>query len=155
MVVHSAQKGDHMEQAVEAMSTIPFRMYEAWNRGDASGFFADFAEDALSVELEGTVYRNRADMIAAQEALFDTALKGSQLVNGEVVFARIISPGVGVVHSRVGLLMPGESERPSTRFSMQLFVAVWQNERWTVVTLENARMLSLETMQALESLPVA
>jgi uncharacterized protein (TIGR02246 family) len=141
-----------MEQSVEAMSAIPLRMYEAWNRGDVAGFFADFAEDALFAELEGTIYRSRADMIAAHEELFATVLKGSRLVRGEVQFARIISPGVGVVNSRVGILMPGEEEPPSTRFSMQLFVTVWRNDRWLVVALENARILSLESMAALESL---
>lgn len=152
MVTHKSQKGDHMEQSVEAMSAIPGRMYEAWNRGDVAGFFADFAEDALFAELEGTIYRSRAEAIAAHEQLIGTVMKGSQLVRGEVPFARIISPGVGVVHSRVGILMPGEEEPPSTRFSMQLFVTVWRNDRWVVAALENARLLSLETMAALESL---
>jgi uncharacterized protein (TIGR02246 family) len=152
MVAQASQKGDHMEQSVEAMSAIPGRMYDAWNRGDVAGFFADFAEDALFAELEGTIYRSRAEMVAAHEELFATVLKGSRLVRGEVPFARIISPGVGVVHGRVGILMPGEEEPPSTRFSMQLFVTVWRNDRWLVVALENARILSLESMAALESL---
>jgi uncharacterized protein (TIGR02246 family) len=141
-----------MEQSVEAMSAIPIRMYEAWNRGDVIGFFADFAEDVLFAELEGTIYRSRAEAIAAHEVLLDTAMKGSKLVRGEVHFARIVSPGVGVVHSRVGILMPGEEEPPATRFSMQLFVTVWRNDRWVVQALENARLLSLETMAALETL---
>lgn len=141
-----------MEQSVEALSTIPTRMYEAWNRGDVAGFFADFTEDVLFAELEGTIYRSRAAAIAAHEVLLDTAMKGSKLVQGEVHFARIVSPGVGVVHSRVGILLPGEDEPPSTRFSMQLFVTVWRDDRWEVAALENARLLSLETMGALESL---
>src|SRR5947209_13243182 len=127
MVVYASQKGDHMERSIEAMSAIPGRMYEAWNRGDVAGFFADFAEDALFAELEGTIYRSRAEMIAAHEALFETVIKGSQLVQGEVGFARLVSPDIGVVNSRVGMLMPGEKEPPSTRFSMQLFVVAWQN----------------------------
>jgi uncharacterized protein (TIGR02246 family) len=141
-----------MEQSVEAMNAIPARMVEAWNRGDAAGFFADFAEDAVSVEVEGTVFRSRAEMIAAQEAMFGTVLKGSRLVRGEVPFARIVSPGVGVVHHRVGLLMPGEKEAPETRISMQLYVMVWRDDRWVVAAMENARLLSLETMAAIETM---
>ena len=106
--MYESQKGDHMEQSVEA--------------------------------------------IEAHEEILATVMKGSQLVRGEVPFARIVSPGVGVVHSRVGILMPGEQEPPSTRYSMQLFVTVWRDDRWVVVALENARLLSLETMGALESL---
>jgi uncharacterized protein (TIGR02246 family) len=141
-----------MEQSVEAMNAIPARMLEAWNRGDVTGFFADFAEDVLFAELEGTIYRSRAEAIAAHEELFATVMKGSRLVRGEVLFARIISPGVGVVHHRVGILMPGEEEPPPTRFSMQLYVMVWRDDRWVIAALENARLLSLEMMAALESL---
>ncbi|MFS8201745.1 SgcJ/EcaC family oxidoreductase [Streptomyces sp. CWNU-52B] len=140
------------EQSVEAMSAIPGRMYEAWNRGDAAGFFADFAEDALFVELEGTIYRSRAEMVAVQAELFGTVLKGSRLVRGEVPFARIVGGGVGVVHGRVSMLMPGEEQPPPTRVSMQLFVTEWRDDRWVVVALENARLLSMESMAVLESL---
>ncbi|GLY96959.1 hypothetical protein Acsp02_42130 [Actinoplanes sp. NBRC 103695] len=144
-----------LEQSVEAISAIPHRMYEAWNRGDVAGFFADFAEDVVFAELEGTIYRSRAEAVAAHEVLLDTVMKGSRLERGEVHFARIVSPGVGVVHSRVGILMPGEQEPPSTRYSMQLFVTVWQEDRWVVVALENARLLSLQSMAALESMPAS
>jgi uncharacterized protein (TIGR02246 family) len=143
-----------MEQSVEAMNAIPARMIEAWNRGDATGFFADFAEDAVSVELEGTIFRSRAEMVASQETIFATVMKGSRLVHGEVPFARIVSPGVGVVHHRMGILMPGEEEPPPTRFCMQLFVVVWRDDRWVVTAMENARLLSLETMAALETMAV-
>ncbi len=142
-----------MEQSVEAMSAVPARMVEAWNRGDVGGFFADFAEDVVFAELEGTIYRSRAEAITAHEGLFASVMKGSQLVRGEVPFARIVSPGVGVVHHRVGILMPGEQQPPATRFSMQLYVMVWRDERWQVAALENARLLSLDMMAALESLP--
>jgi uncharacterized protein (TIGR02246 family) len=141
-----------MEQSVEALNAIPARMVGAWNRGDVAGFFADFAEDAVFAELEGTFYRSRAEMVAAHEELFGTVLKGSRLVQGEVPYARIISPGVGVVYQRVGILMPGEEEPPPTRFSMQLYVAVWRDDRWVVVAVENSRLLSLEAV--LESLAV-
>jgi len=141
-----------MAQSVEAMSAIPARMIEAWNRADAAGFFADFADDAVSAEVDGTIFRSRTEMIAAQEAMFGTVLKGSRLVRGEVPFAKIVSPGAGVVHHRVGLLMPGEKEAPATRFSMQLYVMVWRDDRWVVAAMENARVLSLETMAAIETM---
>lgn len=143
-----------MDQSVAAMNAIPARMIEAWNRGDAKGFFADFAEDAVSAEVDGTIFRSRTEMIAAQEKLFGTMLKGSRLVGGEVPFTRIVSPGVGVVHHRVGLLMPGEKEAPATRISMQLYVMVWQDDRWVVAAMESARLLSLETMAAIETMAV-
>ncbi len=103
------------------------------------------------MELEGTTYRC-ADMVAAQAEAFRTILGGSRMVRGEVHEARIISPGVGVLHARVAVLMPGEEEPPPTRTSMQLFVTVWRDDRWVVVAPENARVLSLDAMMTPESL---
>ena len=143
------------EPILEALRGIPARMHQAWNRGDVEGFFADFADDAVFAELEGTVYRERSHMIQAHQALFATVLKGSQLVQGEVVLAQIVSPGVGVVHSRVKILMPGEVEPPATRTSMQLYVAVRRDQRWIVTVLQNGRLLPLPVLAAMESLPAA
>jgi uncharacterized protein (TIGR02246 family) len=141
------------QESVAAMSAIPARMVEAWNRADATGFYADFADDVVFVELEGTIYRSRADAIAAQEQVFATVMKGSRLVRAQIPFAQLVSPDVGVVHQRVGLLMPGEQEPPATRYSMQLYVMAWRDGRWVVAALENARLLTMESLMALESMP--
>ncbi|MHA6759387.1 SgcJ/EcaC family oxidoreductase [Streptacidiphilus sp. PAMC 29251] len=98
-----------MEQSVEAMSAIPARMNEGWNNGDAAAFVADFADDAELVDFEGTVHKGREAVIACNQPLFDTVLKGSRLVRGEVPFARIVRPGWGVVHHRVSMVMPGRA----------------------------------------------
>ncbi|MGI5149547.1 SgcJ/EcaC family oxidoreductase [Plantactinospora sp. CA-294935] len=140
-----------MQHSVEAISAIPARMNEAWNRGDATAFFADFADDAEFADFEGTIYRGREHMIATHQPIFDTVVKGSRLLHGEVPFARIIGPGCGVVHHRVGIAMPGEEEPPLSRYSMQLFVMSWQDDQWKVVALQNSRLISLEAVAVLES----
>ncbi|MBY8864055.1 SgcJ/EcaC family oxidoreductase [Nocardia sp. CA2R105] len=144
-----------MEQSVEAMRAIPARMLEGWNRGDAAAFLADFADDAELVDFEGTVHKGREQMIAAHQPIFDTVMKGSRLVQGEVLFARIVGPGWGVVHHRMVMAMPGEQQPPASRRFMQLLVAVWQHDRWEVASLQNSRLISLETAMALESLAAA
>jgi uncharacterized protein (TIGR02246 family) len=144
-----------MEQSVEAMSAIPARMNEGWNRGDAAAFLADFADDADLVDFEGTVHKGRERMIAFHQPVFDTVMKGSRLVRGEVLFARIVGPGSGVVHHRMVMAMPGEEEPPPTRVFLQLLAVVWQNDRWEVAALQNSRLISLETAMTLESLAVA
>ncbi|MFE9687991.1 SgcJ/EcaC family oxidoreductase [Streptomyces sp. NPDC006285] len=140
-----------MEQSVEAMSAIPARMNQGWNRGDATAFVADFADDAELVDFEGTIHKGREAVIAFNQPLFDTVLKGSRLVRGEVPFARIVRPGWGVVHHRVAMVMPGEEEPPSSRYFMQLLALVWQNDRWEIAALQNARLISLETAMALDA----
>lgn len=140
-----------MEQSIEALAAVPARMREAWDRGDSTAFFADFAEDAVFTEFEGTVQHGRAAMIAAQQPVLDTVMKGSRLVHGEVPYARIAGPGCGVVHHRAGILLPGEEEPPPVRFIMQLLVAAWQHDRWEVVAMQNSRVVSLASAMALES----
>ncbi|MER5644692.1 SgcJ/EcaC family oxidoreductase [Streptosporangium sp. NPDC002524] len=140
-----------MHRPIEAISAIPARMNEAWNRGDATAFFADFADDAEFADFEGTIYRGREQMIATHQPVFDTVMKGSRLLRGEVLFARTVGSGCGVVHHRVGIAMPGEKEPPPSRYSMQLFVVSRQNDRWEVVALQNSRRISLEAVMALES----
>ncbi|GAB7037015.1 MULTISPECIES: SgcJ/EcaC family oxidoreductase [Catenuloplanes] len=144
-----------MEQSVEALRAIPARMCAAWDRGDATGFYADFAEDAELVEFEGSILRGRAALVAANQQVFDTVMKGSRLVRGVVPFARVVAPGFGVVHHRAGILLPGETEPLSSRYVMQLLAAVWQHGRWEVVTLQNARVVSFEAMTVLDDLAAA
>ncbi|NIY70766.1 SgcJ/EcaC family oxidoreductase [Streptomyces malaysiensis] len=140
-----------MEQSVEAMSAIPARMMEGWNRGDAIAFAADLAEDAELVDFEGTIHKGRNAVIAFNQPLFDTVLKGSRLVRSEMPFARIVRPGWGVVHHRFSMVMPGEQEPLSSRYFMQLLAVTWNNDRWEVATLQNARCISLQSAMALDT----
>lgn len=140
-----------MNDSPESMGAIPARMNAAWNRGDAAGFFADFAGDAVFADFEGTVHHGRQEMVATHQQLFDTVLKGSRLVDGEVVFAKVLRPGWGVVHHRVGIALPDEEQPPPSRRSMQLFVMAFRDGRWVVVALQNSRLLSLDAVAVLEA----
>ncbi|NDZ78946.1 SgcJ/EcaC family oxidoreductase [Streptomyces sp. SID10853] len=139
-----------MEPTVEALSAVPARMIEGWNRGDAAAFVADFAQDAELVDFDGTVHKGRDTVIASQQPVFDTVLKGSRLVRSEVSFARVVGPGWGVVHHRFGMVMAGEKEPLPSRYFLQLFALVWQNDRWEVATLLNSRLVSLDAAMALD-----
>lgn len=140
-----------MQPSVEALSTLPARMIEGWNRGDAAAFAADLARDAELVDFDGTVHRGRDAVVAFQQPVFDTVLKGSRLVRGEVSFARIVGPGAGVVHHRFAMVTAGEEEPPPSRHFLQLFAVVWQNDRWEIATLLNSRRVSLEDAMALDA----
>lgn len=141
-----------METSAESMSAIPGRMNEGWNAGDAAAFLADFADDGELVDFEGSIHKGRDELIAFHRPLFDTVLKGTRLVRGEVQFARVVRPGWGVVHHRMAMLMPGEQEPPAHRAFLQLYAMVWQEGRWQIAALQNSRLVSLETAAALESL---
>ncbi|GAB6897228.1 SgcJ/EcaC family oxidoreductase [Kineosporia succinea] len=135
----------------QSLAEIPARMTQAWNRGDAAAFFADFAPDARLVEFEGTVVEGRDTLVRGQQPMFDTVLKGSRLVDGTVLFAQVVAPGVGIVHHRATLMMAGETQKLPTRVTMQLYVAHRRDERWEVVALQNGRVLSLENSFRLDA----
>lgn len=124
----------------DTLESIPARMREAWNRGDAAAFFADFADDAELVEFDGTVTRGRTAMIEAQRPMFATVLQGSRMVGGEVPFARVVAPGFGVVHHRVGILLAGQTEPAD---AMQLFAVVRRGDRWEVAAVQTARLVPM------------
>jgi len=139
-----------MQSAIEAMSAIPAGMAEAWNNGDATAFAADFADDAKFVAFEGTILNGPAEITAFHQPIFDTLLKGSRLVGNEVVFAQEIEPGWGVVHNRLGVIMPGENAPLPSRDSMQLIVVRLRHDRWEAVALQNSRILTLESQAVLD-----
>ncbi|MET0493311.1 MAG: SgcJ/EcaC family oxidoreductase [Actinoplanes sp.] len=139
-----------MQSAIEAMSAIPAGLAEAWNNGDATAFAADFAHDAEFVAFEGTVLHGPAEITAFHQPIFDTFLKGSRIVGSEVVFAREIEPGWGVVHNRLGVIMPGENAPLPSRDSMQLIVVRLRDNRWEAVALQNSRVLTLESQAVLD-----
>ena len=141
-----------MEQSVAAMGVIPARMNEAWNRGDATAFAADFADDAEFIAFEGTILTGRDEIVAYHQPLFDTVLKGSRLVDSRVAFARIVAPGWGVLHNRVGVLMPDDDAPLPSRDSMQLIVVRWSSEGWQAVALQNSRVIPLGTQLTLDAL---
>jgi uncharacterized protein (TIGR02246 family) len=57
-------------------------MFDAWGRGDAVAYHADFTDDADYVSFDGS-RRGKADSISSHANLFPTVLYGSRLV-GEV-----------------------------------------------------------------------
>jgi uncharacterized protein (TIGR02246 family) len=68
------------------------RMIEAWNKGSGADFAAPFTESADFVAFEGTHWKGRQEITAFHQKLFDTSVKGSRLVEGEVKFVRFLTP---------------------------------------------------------------
>lgn len=133
-----------------AVCAFPQRMIEAWNRGSSAGFAAAFTGDADFVAFEGTHLQGRERIAAFHQQLFDTAVKGTRLVDGRVVFVRFPAPGLAVMHATVGVVMPGEEVASPSRDSMQLFVAVKRDGEWRLRALLNARRLTLERQAFLD-----
>ena len=87
-------------------------MFDAWGRGDAAAYHADFTDDADYVSFDGS-RRGKADSISSHANLFPTVLYGSRLV-GEVESVRFLTPDVAVVHL-LGSIVEGWRQQPLRR----------------------------------------
>jgi len=126
-----------------AVRALPQGMIEAWNRGSAEDFAAPFMERADFVAFEGTHLEGRPRIAQFHREVFDNAVKGTRL-RGEVKFVHFSSPRLAVMHAVGSMALPGHEEALSSRDSMQLFVAVRQEDAWRLQAVLNARKLTLE-----------
>ncbi|MEU8150619.1 SgcJ/EcaC family oxidoreductase [Nonomuraea sp. NPDC048901] len=82
-----------------AIRTVLQRSQDAWNRGDGAAYGACFSDDATDVTFVGTVYHGGAEIGRAHQALFDSFLKGTQLVM-EILEIRRYGADTAVVVTR-------------------------------------------------------
>jgi uncharacterized protein (TIGR02246 family) len=82
-----------------AIRTVLQRSQDAWNRGDGAAYGACFSDDATDVTFVGTVYHGADEIGRAHQALFDSFLKGTQLVM-EILEIRRYGADTAVVVTR-------------------------------------------------------
>jgi uncharacterized protein (TIGR02246 family) len=118
-------------------------MFDAWGRGDAAAYHADFTDDADYVSFDGS-RRGKADSISSHANLFPTVLYGSRLV-GEVESVRFLTPDVAVVHL-LGSIVEGWRQQPlRRRLSRQTMVVVRRDGQWQITAFHNTRVRPLNT----------
>ena len=118
-------------------------MFDAWRRGDAAAYHADFTDDADYVSFDGS-RRGKADSISSHANLFPTVLYGSRLV-GEVESVRFLTPDVAVVHL-LGSIVEGWRQQPlRRRLSRQTMVVVRRDGQWQITAFHNTRVRPLNT----------
>jgi uncharacterized protein (TIGR02246 family) len=134
------QQQDHDETTIKDVIT---QMIDAWNRGDAHGFAAPFAEDADFIAFEGTHLSGRREILEFHQPLFDTSLKGTRLEGG-VKFVRFIDPHLALMHAWATTTLPGQTNASSSRDSMQLFVMTRHDGTWQCDAMLNARRITMD-----------
>jgi uncharacterized protein (TIGR02246 family) len=127
-----------------AISAIPLQMIEAWNKGSGEGFAAPFTEQADFIAFEGTHLKGRREIASFHQQIFDTVVKGTRLVAGEVKFVHFLSPQLAVMHAVVRVTLPGQREPSLSRDSMQLFVVTKHDGAWRAEAMLNSRKLMME-----------
>ena len=107
----SASAGGDGESAARA---VPQRVVDAWARNDAAALAAVFTRDTDFVIGDGTYLKGRAEVRAYVTAGFAGPLKGTR-VTAHVFTVRFLKRDVAVLHTRGGILFPGETEVPPER----------------------------------------
>jgi uncharacterized protein (TIGR02246 family) len=116
------------------------RVLDAWARGDATGYAAEFTEDADYIAFDGSHTRGRRAIAESHQPLFDRWLKGTRLT-GRISNITLLAPGVALVHATGSTIFPGEASPRPSRDSIQTLVAVRSGEDWQFTSFHNTRVL--------------
>src|SRR5205085_6181958 len=84
------------------------QLLEAWNKRDADGFAAAFAEDGSSVGFDGSPMNGRPEIGSTLRAIFANHPTATYVAKVREV--RALGPGVVLVRSVVGMVPPGKNE---------------------------------------------
>jgi uncharacterized protein (TIGR02246 family) len=136
-----------------AIATLYFQMIEGWNKGSGNAFAAPFAEDGDLVGFDGTHLKGRQEIASFHQRLFDTFVKGSQLV-GKVRNVRILTPDVAIMHAVGGTVMAGQSNIEPERNSIHTLVAKKEdiNGQWNFIAFQNTRAQYIGRPQEFQAL---
>src|SRR5260370_34794964 len=119
---------------------------DAWNRGDAAGYAALFADDADFVAWNGSHGRGRQAIEDGHRRLFDGPLAGSRmvLVDDDAESAppeslRFVRPDVAIMVIPGVVTLAGQSATGLDPESRQTFVLIKNPSRWRGTALHHTR----------------
>ena len=122
-----------------ALRAVPQRVVAAWARNDALAFASVWAPDGELIIGDGTRLIGRAAIEAYMRRGYAGPMKGTR-VTATALRVRCLAPSVGVVHTRGGILMPGETVVPPERRGIQTWVITGYGGRWLISAYQNTRI---------------
>lgn len=118
------------------------REEDAWNRGDATAYGADFLEDCWATNIRGEMLDGLASFVLRHEQIFAGLFRGSRL-KLDIVRARLLDENVALVETDCRLsgfqaLPPGVQATPEGPLLTRLLqVLVRRDEEWRVAIYHN------------------
>jgi uncharacterized protein (TIGR02246 family) len=91
-----------------AITDVPHRLFDAWNRGDAHGVAAQFTTDGHMIPSNGAYLTSRDAITQYYKGAFAGPLKGTRMI-GTPLSVRCLSSTTAVVDGLGGLLKPGDT----------------------------------------------
>jgi uncharacterized protein (TIGR02246 family) len=133
---HSTQSSSARDGDATPIRALATRMTEAWNRGDASGFAAAFAEDGELISGDGTRSVGRQEIERYTARLL---MKPTQFI-AVVIGVRFIDRDVALWTGDGGFLRPGETVIAPGQRGIQSLVARRDAGKWRAVLLQRTRI---------------
>jgi len=124
--------------SANAVSLIPRRFAEAWNRKDVPAVFADYAEDADFINVFGMWWHGKERFVKEHADRFATIFARSTIAFTDVK-VREIPPNAAVVHgiwSLTGLRTP-DGAAAKDRTGILVFMLEKRADGWRVVASQN------------------
>jgi len=114
------------------------RVVNAWAGGDADAFAAAFTASGTMVLSGDRYFRGREDIRASMSMALAGPFKGTRLAD-EIIDLRLLAPGVAVVTTDGGILVPGEEQVAWERALRSTWVVVEQDGDWLIAAFQNGR----------------
>lgn len=116
-----------------AITDVPHRLFDAWNRGDAAGVAAQFTTDGHMIPSNGAYLTSRTAIANFYTGAFAGPLKGTRMI-GKPLTVRCLSNNTAVIDGLGGLLKPGDTYTDPEQVPIGQRIIV----SWTAVRVDGA-----------------
>jgi uncharacterized protein (TIGR02246 family) len=120
---------------MEEVSALYHALLDAWNRHDAVGYAALFADDGYVVGFDGSEMKGRHEIEQSLGAIFADHETGRYV--GKVRAERIVASDVAMLGAVAGLVPAGKSELNPQLNAIQTLVAKREDGGWRILQFQN------------------
>ena len=141
-----AQQKETRSEDEAAVRQVIDALADAWTKGDAKQWGAQFTDDADFTAWMGMTVKGREAITRSHEGIFQGPYKSTKQ-RGTVQSVRFLSPDVAVVHAE-STVVKQEAEFPPNPQVVYVAVLVRQNKDWRIAVFHNTRIHTREEVAA-------
>jgi len=120
---------------MEEVSALYHALLDAWNRHDAAGYAALFADDGYVIGFDGSEMRGRDDIEQNLGTIFADHETGRYV--SKVRAERILARDVAMLSAVAGLVPAGKSDLNPQLNAIQTLVARREDGGWRILQFQN------------------
>jgi uncharacterized protein (TIGR02246 family) len=138
--VGPATLSSRVNEDERALHALLMELAATWNRGDSAAYARLFTPDCDYIAFDGRHLKGARANEDSHRALFDTVLKGSELVYENDIGIRFVGPAAAVLHAKGCVRLAFQKKLPANRRSIQTYVAVRDAGIWRIAAFQNTRI---------------